>query len=229
MVFEEAKITPYLIPVVGETLLGSEVARAQVEYAHPEKEANKIFEDYYKEYLITYKKAEEELKEGYELESIKTKAELKVMVLPEITAQIKEGAVVKGTIAGGILLGVGAVKGISKGAKFFGEEIKIVEPKRALQKDKLIKGETQKIIKDEKVLEFQKYEVFGEKRPPLIETKTTRAREFFKIKPLEVKEFPAIKFKQYSYNPLTGKEWVPVKEPQLAIQVETGKKIWNSF
>jgi len=61
------------------------------------------------------------------------------MVLPEITAQIKEGAVVKGTIAGGILLGVGAVKGISKGAKFFGEEIKIVEPKRALQKDKLIK------------------------------------------------------------------------------------------
>ena len=217
------KIGTYLTPV-GLPYLASEIAGGVEAYKHPEKEAEKAFKDYYKEYIKNYEEAEKDLEEGYELEPKLTEAELKVEVLPEIISQLrKEQAAAIGT---GVLIlgGAAAWKVGSKVYRWGKTEIVRKVPTRALEKGRRI-IEQKSIIKGGKELKFQKATAWGEKRPPLLEYKTTKAREFFRMKPKKiVREIPAIKYKDISYSPITGKRWVTSEGSSFSVRFETGKK-----
>jgi len=109
-------ISAVAAPGVGlPLLLGSEVVQAQQEYVHPEKEAEKRFEKWYKEEIPKV-----ELKEGEELLPY---GEMKVEMLPQFITEVKSEAVTKGLISGGFLAGGGLWKAGAEVKKFIPKKV----------------------------------------------------------------------------------------------------------
>ena len=216
------KTIPFLVPGGGEVMLVSGVFKAREEYLHPEKEVEKEFKIWWKEYK------EYEPPEGYE-KLYTTEVEARKGVIPEMTLNVKEGALSSGLKSALTLGGIIAMRGISKGYDFFGKKVKTIKPLRKLKEGRKLLLEEKKIIGEKGTLKLQKYSLWGEKKPPMVEIKTTKAREFFKRKPLETKYIPSETYKQYSYNPFTGKRWVPSKGDSFAVQIESHKKYGTLF
>jgi len=116
MGFETAiKGLTYAVPVVGPTYMVSEVAEGVQAFKHPEKEAERIFEEeVWKPYSKEYDESKKTLEEGYELEDKMTRKELEAEYLPGIIEQVKT----EGAVGAGISLAFLGTIGAVKGAKF---------------------------------------------------------------------------------------------------------------
>ncbi len=111
------ELATYVTPILGLTYIASSAAKGINTYSNPEKEADRRFEEYYKEYKADYDVAYKNLASGYELSDIKTKAQLRTEVMSEIITNVKSGAAIEAATSLAFLGGIGAVKTVGAGLK----------------------------------------------------------------------------------------------------------------
>jgi hypothetical protein len=104
----------YAIPYFGTGLLVSGAARGIDEVRNPEKEADKIFKQYVRDYNLSYEEQLKNLPEGYEIEPRLTTEELKAEVYPGIIEQVER----RGT---GEFLGSSLFLGLGGAGKIYSE------------------------------------------------------------------------------------------------------------
>lgn len=225
------EFAPYaVLPTAGVYAYGgSRIAETTEEFKGAEKESIKVVDTEWSQYKKDIELAKKDLEEGYELGGVLTKEEFYSERVPVLTKDIQSQAALEIT---GEVAFLGAI-GARKLYQFGKQRIITKVPIRVLKKEATKFIEIKKFIRDGKKKEFVKYEIFGEKRPPILVTETTRFRKLLGIKPIKVKEIPAIKYRQLSWDPLgqfrpkklkIGEKWVPAKEPSLSITFETSKK-----
>lgn len=108
------KFGTYALPYLGSARLVSGVAEGAEEFKHPEKIADKRFEETWIDYNQKVKEAKSNLAEGYELTDIKTKEELKEDIYPKIIEDVKKGGLTESIVSASFLAGYGIIKVGSK-------------------------------------------------------------------------------------------------------------------
>ncbi len=219
------KLGAYAVPYVGVTYLGSQFVSGVEDIRKPEEKAKEIVKEAWVQYEKDYSEQEARLELGYELGPKLTFKELEAQLMPEAIQQVRQSGAVEAALSGAFLGGVGAIKVYQFGTR----PVTKITPTRVLKEEGVISVEAQPIFIGGEKLVPTKIMVKGKKRPPLLIEETTPFRDLFGMKPLKIKEVPAIEYQQVSINPLTGKRYVDVEKPFLMMEKETGKRYATLF